>query len=211
LRAGRDHLEEASASCNLAAAAAGRASARRRPSCAAAAAASGTSILARKLNGFLSTLRDFIKRQFDGGLKVISPRRPGLSAGTSASAAEYSAEEIVKAEHTEYVFDVHSGIIVHPHTAKAFVAELVVSLTFLWVAEHLVGLGAFLEFGFSLFVAGIFVGVIFDRQTPIRTLYIVCGGVFAHPQNFVIIPLGHIFVYRSASFFTHHALRTTHD
>ena len=70
-------------------------------------------------------------------------------------------------------------------------AELVVTLTFLRVAQDLVCLGALFEFGLSLFIVGVLVGMALDCHPPIRAFYLIGGGVFANAQNLIIIPLGH--------------------
>ena len=66
-------------------------------------------------------------------------------------------------------------IVVHARAAQTLVAELVVLLAFVGVAEDFVGLGAFLELGLGFFVVGILVGVILHRQSAIGPLDIVGG------------------------------------
>ncbi len=72
LGAGRDHLEEAAASCDLPGSAAGWASARLGSRCTAAAGAFGAGVLAGELDGFFSAFGDVVQCQVDGGFQVIA-------------------------------------------------------------------------------------------------------------------------------------------
>ena len=63
-------------------------------------------------------------------------------------------------------------------TTGGIEAKLVVLLALLWVVQYIVCLGSFLEFLFSLGIAGVSIGVIFDSQLTVSYLYFVfCSGL----------------------------------
>lgn len=66
-------------------------------------------------------------------------------------------------------------------------AELVVFLAFFGVAEHIVCFGCFLELFLGGFVAGIFVGVVFDGQLSVGLFYGVRIGVLIDAEHFVVV------------------------
>ena len=84
----------------------------------------------------------------------------------------------------------------HAGAAKAFVTVLIVALTLTRIAQNLIGLCAFLELGFGFFIIRVLVRMILHRQTPIHALDLVGRSIFAHAQDFVVVPFGHILVSR---------------
>ena len=79
------------------------------------------------------------------------------------------------------------------HSGKT---ELIIALTLLRVAQHLVGFCCFLEFLLSLLITRVLIWVILNRFLAIGFLYIICRGVFIHPKHFIVI-----------SFFCHNTLK----
>ena len=69
----------------------------------------------------------------------------------------------------------------------AGVAEAVVALALLRVAQDLVCFRSLLEFFGSLFVARIAVRVVFHGKLAVGFLYFVLGGVFRDAKDFVIV------------------------
>ena len=68
----------------------------------------------------------------------------------------------------------------------------VVELAFFGIAENVVGLGGFLEFGLRLAVADVAIGMILHGQLAIGPFERVLVGVSRHSQDIVIVPLaGH--------------------
>ena len=65
-------------------------------------------------------------------------------------------------------------------------AQLVIGGALLRILEHLVGLADLLEtrLGVRLLAD---VGMVFPRQLAVGPLYLVLGGVAAHPHDFVVI------------------------
>src|SRR5581483_10845611 len=74
---------------------------------------------------------------------------------------------------------------------EARLAEFVVELALLRVAQHVVGNRDIFEFALGLFVAGIDVGVILARELAVRFADIVVGCAALDAQNFVEVAVGH--------------------
>ena len=53
------------------------------------------------------------------------------------------------------------------------------------------GLGNFLELFLSLLIAGIFVGMVFNREFAVGFFNLVIRGGFGHAQDFVVISFDH--------------------
>src|SRR5690606_29132382 len=85
-----------------------------------------------------------------------------------------------------------------PHRRiHAGMAELVVRGALLRVAEHLVGLLGLLEALLGGLVAGVAVGVVLHRPSPVGLLYLGLAGVSGHSEDFVVIALRHSQQYAS--------------
>lgn len=82
-------------------------------------------------------------------------------AATASFATKEAIEDIERIEATTAKAAAHARIVE---------TKLVVTLAFVGIAEHLVGLSTLLEFLLGLFIAGILVGVIFDGELAISTL-----------------------------------------
>ena len=75
---------------------------------------------------------------------------------------------------------------------QAGMAVTVVELAFLRIAQHLVGLGGFLELGLRLGIADVAIRMILHGQLAIGLFERVVVGVSRDAQNLVIVPLaGH--------------------
>ena len=66
-------------------------------------------------------------------------------------------------------------------------AELVVFLAFLGVAENIVCFSSLLKFLFSLLVVRILVGMVFQRHLPVGFPYFIWCSAFVYAQNFVVV------------------------
>ena len=68
-------------------------------------------------------------------------------------------------------------------------AELVVGLALLGVGQHLVGLSGFLELLLGSRIARVSVGVVLQRELPIRLLDLVRRGGLGDPEHLVVVLL----------------------
>lgn len=132
-------------------------------------------------------------------------RLPTPACGTAETAEIKSAELL--GEAVEYIVEVEASGTVVPAgtTAEALLAHrvtiLVVELFLLFVAEHIVGLGRFLEFLLGLLVAGIAVGVELDGLLAVSLLNLVGSGVFVYAKHLIVITfLTHIAYSPTATF-----------
>ena len=75
--------------------------------------------------------------------------------------------------------------------ADASVAELVVAGALLLVGEDGMGFGDFFELLFGVFVAWVFVGVVFEGELTVGLLDFVIGGVLGDAEYFIIITFCH--------------------
>jgi hypothetical protein len=90
-------------------------------------------------------------------------------------------------------------LLVHPHVLRVepgtepCLAEFVVELAFLWIAQHIVSEGDFFEPLFSLFLARINVRMILPGQLAIGFFEVVgrCGAAYA--KHMVQVFLCHLF------------------
>ena len=101
-----------------------------------------------------------------------------------------SAEDV--AELAEYV--VHRAAPLRSASSSAVhasVSELVVALTFVGIAQHLVSLSRLLELLLCLFVARVLVRVVLYGFLSVSLLYLIGTGGLAYPQHFIIISFFH--------------------
>ena len=122
----------------------------------------------------LDVLLDTIDDIGQGNLDTYTDVRSALACWLIV-AREERAETAAASTASEEAVENIERIKASTSTAKAahariVEAELVVTLTLLWVAEHLVGLSALLEFLLGGLVARILVGVIFDSELTIGSL-----------------------------------------
>jgi hypothetical protein len=190
--AGGEHLEKSAHSgvCYLAAAVAGGACLGRASFFTARARTFRAGILPGELDVLFTAFGDFIKGEFDERFEIeTSLRGVWIARSATRSAAEDIAEYV--SEVAEYVVDIHMRIVMDARSAQSVVAELIVSLAFFGVAQHLVSLGAFLELFLGLFVAGVFVGMELDGQLSVGLFDLIRCGRFAYAKNFVIVAFCH--------------------
>ena len=103
------------------------------------------------------------------------------------AAAEEVAEDVA-----EDVLEAGGGEIEAAEAAALLeggVAEAVVLGALLGIAQHLVGLGGFLEALLGGLVAGIAVGVVLQRDLAVGLLDLVGAGAAADAQDFVVVAL----------------------
>jgi len=188
-------LEEPTASCHLPRTAADRAAPGRSAFGTAPARALRAQILACELNRLLGPFGDLVERQVHRGFKIVAACGPG-PPGPPATAHPEKISKVAKAENilkdAADILPSHMRVVTHTNAAKTLVTELVIALPFFRVAQYLVGLGALFELDLSFgLVVGVFVGMVFYRHPSVGALYLLTRGVFAHPQNFIVITFGH--------------------
>jgi hypothetical protein len=71
------------------------------------------------------------------------------------------------------------------------VAEGVVALALVGIAEDAVGLRRLLEALLGLLVPGVAVGVVLERELAVGGLHLLLGGVSGDPEDLVIVALRH--------------------
>ena len=81
---------------------------------------------------------------------------------------------------------------------EAFMAELVVLLSFGCIAEYFVGFGGFFKFFFNFFVVRVSIRVVLHIQLTVSFFNFIFSGVSVYTENFVIISFSHL-VYFSFS------------
>ena len=106
---------------------------------------------------------------------------------TATAKPTETAKPTTSAEHiTKHGEDVVHGETTSAETSKtahatqSFESELVVLLAFLRVVKYVVCLGSFLEFLFSVLVARVAVGVIFDGDAPVCFLDVLLGSILVY-------------------------------
>jgi hypothetical protein len=126
----------------------------------------------------------------EGYLHVIAQigPRPGGTPRPGAPVAE--AEDIAE-DVAETAEDIAAGKALKAGTAQSFVSVLIVYFSFLRVAEHLIGLGGFLELLFRLPVSRVSVRMVLHRQAAVAFLEILFGGGAGYLQNFIITSFSH--------------------
>ena len=70
--------------------------------------------------------------------------------------------------------------------------ELVVAGPAVAIGEDLVGLGRLLEAFLGLGVAGLLVGMVFERQATVGALQVCLAGIAGDAEDFVVVALGHV-------------------
>ena len=162
-----------------------------------------TSDISTDIELFGYTIHDVVQIQLNAHAQVLAliDRLSALTASTES--ASESAEASTKASAAKDVAK-HTEDIVHRHSLSAskssstwtegIRAELVISLTLLWIAKHVVCLCCFLEFLLCLFVTRIAVGVIFDGHFFIGPLNLVVGSRLRHSQYFVVVSFRHFLI-----------------
>ncbi len=115
-----------------------------------------------------------VQRDPDECVLAALPPRAGTSAALPAGGAEERLEDV--AEPAESA----AG------AAERLVAAHVVPRALVGVAQHVVGVGHELE-ALGCVVAGVHVGVKLPRETPIRLLDVVGGGIAGDAQDLVMV------------------------
>ena len=130
-----------------------------------------------------AALEDFLVAERHLDLQVVSAGRTGLaSTATTATAAKAESATENIAELRENVVEVETCTAKSAATKTAtggVKAELVILLTLLGVAEHVVGLGSLLELLFGFLVARVLVRVVLDGKLLVGVLDLVSTRVLA--------------------------------
>ncbi len=124
--------------------------------------------------------------QGPASLRLSDSRLGGARAPPSPTPkkiAKRAAEQIPKS--IKDVFDVLKAAAAAAGNAR--VSELVVTCTFLGVAQNLIRFGSFLETLSRLGIVGIAVGVIPNRQPPIGRSDVAFGCIPIDSKDFVVV------------------------
>jgi hypothetical protein len=110
-----------------------------------------------------------------------------------AAAAEHSAEQPRAAEDVAEGLEdvVEGGEVMQAGTLQPGLAEAVVALAGLGVAEHLVGPGGLLEPLGGLGVVGVAIRMALEGELAIGLLDLGLRGVLADAEHLVIVPFSH--------------------
>jgi hypothetical protein len=141
-----------------------------------------TALVAFKLDCLLDAPRGFFEIEGDLATNIAAA---SLTTATSTASATSAAAVEQIAEHGKDIAEV-----TELRTASALqssVTKLVVAMTFVFIAEHFVGFGRFLEFIGRRFVALVAVGVKFDGYFAIRSVDLLFGRRSFDSEHFVVI------------------------
>ena len=119
------------------------------------------------------------------------------ATATTSEATEIKATEATTSEEvSKATEDILHG---HPCSAETTTAsstaadtsvtELVIALTLLRIAQHVIGLSQFLELLFGFLVPRVLIGVILDSELAIGLLQFVSRSTFSYAEDFVVISL----------------------
>lgn len=141
---------------------------------------------------------------FESDLHVVAQIGAALGAGGIGVAA--AAEKIVEntaaataaaedfAEDFEWIVEAAGSRTEAAGTGiEGAVAVLIVGGALLGIAEDFVGFADFLEFFLGGFVAGIFIGMVFNGEFAVRLFDVVDAGAAFDTEHFVVIAFGHGF------------------
>src|ERR1051325_9479950 len=185
LAAGAGHSKEALLKANLPTAAAGRACLRRCAGFGAAAVAGFARAVARDFDLFLDAENGFLESDVEVVAQIVTAAPAPPRAGATA---EEFAEDIA-----EYVLEAR-GVKIETAGKRSAVAErgvteLVILRALLGIAEDGIRLRDFLEALLRLFVSGIAVGMILERQLAVGFFELFFVGVTGDTEDFVVIAL----------------------
>src|ERR1700730_7052356 len=156
-------------------------------------AATGPRTLARFASSQALELDDLIgavRGLFEFDFQIVTQ----IVAASAARARTTTAGSEEITENVGEDFFEALGKIKSAETARALLPlkggmpEAIVLGASLRVGENLIGLVEFLELFLGLLVAGVAIGMVLDRQTPVRLLKLVFGGAARNAQYFVIVP-----------------------
>ena len=125
-------------------------------------------------------------------LETARPAASATSAETSAKSA-HATEDVAKL--TEDIIKVHAGTAKSAgatHAIDALFSELVVTGTFVGVAQNVVGFSGLLKLLFGFLVVRIAVGVVFNGHLLIGAFYFVGTRRFLNAEYLVIVHICHI-------------------
>jgi hypothetical protein len=173
---------------NLAGAATLRAGFTRRAWRRAGAGARLTALFPWNLDRALGAGERLVERDLEVESQVGAARRPAAPAGKAAAEPEKVAENIREVRENVRI---EAGSAGPAGSADAGMPEAIVARALVAVAEHRVGFGGFLEPIFRLFVAGISVRMVLQRQLSVRALDVLVVRGAADAQDFVVVPEAH--------------------
>src|SRR5438105_3927063 len=140
---------------------------------------------------------------FELALEFVAEVGAALRPAAATAAAEQIAEAEDVAETAEDVFEAGEDARIESAAGRigdARVAVPIVCCTFVRVGEDRVRLRAFLEAFFGLVIAGVAIGMVFQRELAIRALDLaVAGGAFDR-EDLVVVPLGSGLAHALATF-----------
>jgi hypothetical protein len=145
---------------------------------------------ARLVTGILDLLRRTEGGVFEFEFEIVAKIRSALDSTSSATATEHISETENIAEH---IAEVGKDARIEPpipgSAAQAGMAVSVICRALLRIGQYGVGFRSFLESIFGLFVAGIAVRVVLQRELSIRALHFLVARRFRDAKNFVVISL----------------------
>ena len=154
----------------------------------AAAGAVGAGHVLGQGQGYLVACGGLLERDFQVVAQVGALHGTGTACAAGGSKAEKVAEDI--AEVGEDVFVAGKARTAHA-ALHAGMTEAVIAGALFGVAQHVIGLGGFLELLFGFGITGVVVGMVAHGQLAVGFFDLLFAGVAFHPQNFVIVSLYH--------------------
>ena len=154
----------------------------------AAAGAVGAGHVLGQGQGYLVACGGLLERDFQVVAQVGALHGAGTACAAGGSKAEKVAEDI--AEVGEDIFVAGKARTAHA-ALHAGMTEAVIAGALFGVAQHVIGLGGFLELLFGFGITGVVVGMVAHGQLAVGFFDLLFAGVAFHPQNFVIVSLYH--------------------
>ena len=129
-------------------------------------------------DGFFGSKSGLFERDGDIGAQI---RAAALSPATTEKIAEYVPEggkDVFKTTESA-----------NPLSLQSVVSELIVDLALFPITQDFIGLSGFLEALLGVFIAGIFIRMVFESQLAVGFFQFGFGSVVVDSQNFVIVSL----------------------
>ena len=150
------------------------------------------------LHLLLNSVHNLLKGKFHTDSYIAAPLYP-LAASAAAktaeatkTAAEMASENIPElAENILHRESAAAKTACTCRTVNSCVAETVVTLFLVGIAQHIICLGSLLELLLGFLVSRILVGMIFDGHFPVGLLYLFCRGILANSKDLIIISFCH--------------------
>ena len=144
------------------------------------------------------------QRILERDFEVVAQIFASMSARAAASPAT-SAEQIAEAKQVaQNIAEVGERgrieALVGAESLESLMAVAIVGGALLGIAEHAVRFGGFLEFFLGVLIVGVAVRMVFEREFAVGALEARVVDVATHAQNFVVIALGSVHFFFTATF-----------